>query len=168
VFAQAELLKLQKSGQFPDEPVRIKVGQIHIFFFQKGLSRATKRRVELGDSGVLEIRRSDGVWGSIDSHARSTAARTSRQNKGDWTMNHGARKPQQGRPARYSHARSAAARTSRRQTAGISMLQEHRKDSLVLGFHLKKQQKWKRKLQMQGPKNEKKQIERPKDSSYEH
>jgi hypothetical protein len=28
VFAQAELLKLQKSGQFPDEPVRIKVGQI--------------------------------------------------------------------------------------------------------------------------------------------
>jgi hypothetical protein len=25
LFAQAELLKLQKSGQFPDEPVRIKV-----------------------------------------------------------------------------------------------------------------------------------------------
>ena len=24
---EAELLKLQKSGQFPDEPVRIKVGQ---------------------------------------------------------------------------------------------------------------------------------------------
>jgi hypothetical protein len=24
VFAQAELLKLQKSGQFPDEPVRMK------------------------------------------------------------------------------------------------------------------------------------------------
>ncbi len=28
VFAQAELLKLQKSGQFPEEPVRIKVGQV--------------------------------------------------------------------------------------------------------------------------------------------
>ncbi len=27
--AQAELLKLQKSGQFPDEPVRIKGAQIH-------------------------------------------------------------------------------------------------------------------------------------------
>ncbi len=25
LFAQAELLKLQKSGQFPDDPVRIKV-----------------------------------------------------------------------------------------------------------------------------------------------
>jgi hypothetical protein len=25
LFAQVELLKLQKSGQFPDEPVRIKV-----------------------------------------------------------------------------------------------------------------------------------------------
>ncbi len=29
LVAQAELLKLQKSGQFPDEPVRIKVWQIH-------------------------------------------------------------------------------------------------------------------------------------------
>ena len=28
-IAQAELLKLQKSGQFPDEPVRIKGAQIH-------------------------------------------------------------------------------------------------------------------------------------------
>jgi hypothetical protein len=28
-FAEAELLKLQKSGQFPDESVRIKVWQIH-------------------------------------------------------------------------------------------------------------------------------------------
>jgi hypothetical protein len=27
---QAELLKLQKSGQFPDEPVRIKGAQIHV------------------------------------------------------------------------------------------------------------------------------------------
>ncbi len=26
---QTELLKLQKIGQFPDEPVRIKVGRIH-------------------------------------------------------------------------------------------------------------------------------------------
>jgi hypothetical protein len=29
LIAVTELLKLQKSGQFPDEPVRIKVGQIH-------------------------------------------------------------------------------------------------------------------------------------------
>jgi hypothetical protein len=28
-IALTELLKLKKSGQFPDEPVRIKVGQIH-------------------------------------------------------------------------------------------------------------------------------------------
>jgi len=28
-IAQAELLKLQKGGQFPDEPVRIKGAQIH-------------------------------------------------------------------------------------------------------------------------------------------
>jgi hypothetical protein len=28
-IVQAELLKLQKNGQFPDEPVRIKVWQIH-------------------------------------------------------------------------------------------------------------------------------------------
>jgi hypothetical protein len=29
VFALAELLKLQKNGQFPDDPVRVKVQQIH-------------------------------------------------------------------------------------------------------------------------------------------
>ncbi len=29
LIAQAELLKMQKSGQFPDEPVRIKGSQIH-------------------------------------------------------------------------------------------------------------------------------------------
>jgi hypothetical protein len=29
VFEEDELLKIQKSGQFPDEPVRIKVGQLH-------------------------------------------------------------------------------------------------------------------------------------------
>jgi hypothetical protein len=28
-MAQSELLKLQKSGQLPDEPVRIKGAQIH-------------------------------------------------------------------------------------------------------------------------------------------
>ncbi len=31
---QAELLKLQKSGQFPDEPVRIKVTRIHYVICQ--------------------------------------------------------------------------------------------------------------------------------------
>ena len=35
-IAQAELLKLQKSGQFPDEPVRIKVSQIHYVTSQTG------------------------------------------------------------------------------------------------------------------------------------
>jgi hypothetical protein len=29
LIALTKLLKLQRSGQFPDEPVRIKVGQIH-------------------------------------------------------------------------------------------------------------------------------------------
>jgi hypothetical protein len=29
LIAQAELLKLQESGQFPDEPVKIKGAQIH-------------------------------------------------------------------------------------------------------------------------------------------
>jgi hypothetical protein len=35
-FAQAELLKLKKSGQFPDEPVRIKVARIHYVISQTG------------------------------------------------------------------------------------------------------------------------------------
>jgi hypothetical protein len=30
VFTEAELLKVQKNGQFPDDPVRIKVGQIQL------------------------------------------------------------------------------------------------------------------------------------------
>jgi hypothetical protein len=29
LIALTKLLKLQRNGQFPDEPVRIKVGQIH-------------------------------------------------------------------------------------------------------------------------------------------
>jgi hypothetical protein len=31
---EGELLKLQKSGQFPDDPVRIKVARIHYVTFQ--------------------------------------------------------------------------------------------------------------------------------------
>ena len=45
-FAQAELLKLQKSGQFPDEPVRIKV----IFVYYESIKRELKIR------GIYECR----------------------------------------------------------------------------------------------------------------
>ncbi len=40
------------------------------------------------------------------------------------------------------------------------MLEEYGKDSVVLVFHLKRQKKWKRTHQMQGPK---KKMERPKE-----
>jgi hypothetical protein len=37
MFPEAELLKLQKSGQFPDESVRIKVGTIFPYFISRSI-----------------------------------------------------------------------------------------------------------------------------------
>jgi hypothetical protein len=39
LIALTKLLKLQRSGQFPDEPVRIKVGQIHWNTWVRGLEK---------------------------------------------------------------------------------------------------------------------------------